>query len=278
MQSVKFSVIIPTYNCEKYISKCLDSIINKNYDNLEIIIVDDGSIDNTFKIVKKYKNIYTKMIKVYKHRHKGVSSSRNFAIKKSSGDYLIFVDGDDYLENDIFSYININSQDSLVDCYVGTFDSISDSYKIKPLMSEELNFDKINNRSPEEVLEYFYQKRLIHTMWRFIVKRSVICGKKIYLTPNIIREDEEWVTKMLIECQSFKLIPFKHYVYRKHDDSIMAKNTNNHFFSMFIIVQNLLKRLKYYHKEYQKLYILRNAYKLCEILYYDIKEQSNPDN
>lgn len=276
MKSIKFSVIIPTYNCGKYISKCLESIISKNYDNIEIIIVDDGSTDDTFNIVKKYKNLYKKIIKAYKHRHKGVSSSRNFAMKKSSGDYLVFVDGDDYLENDIFSYIN--SQNFHVDCYVGTFDSISDSDKIKPLMSEELNPDKINNQSPEKVLEYFYQKRLIHTMWRFIVKRSIICDKKIYLTPNIIREDEEWVTRMLIECESFKLIPFKHYVYRKHDSSIMSTNTNNHFFSMFIIVQNQLKRLKYYHKEYQKLYILRNAYKLCEILYYDIKAQSNPDN
>ena len=253
MESIKFSVIIPTYNCGKYISKCLDSIINKNYDNIEIIIVDDGSSDDTFKIVKKYKNNYKKIIKAYKHSHKGVSSSRNFAMKKSSGEYLVFVDGDDYLENDVFSYIN--SQDSFVDCYVGTFDSISDSNKIKPLISEELNPDKINGQSPEEVLEYFYQKRLIHTMWRFIVKRSIIRDKKIYLTPNIIREDEEWVTRMLIECESFKLMPFKHYVYRKHDGSIMSKNTNNHFFSMFLIVQNQLKRLKDYHKEYQKLYI-----------------------
>lgn len=276
MKSIKFSVIIPTYNCGKYISKCLDSIISKNYDNIEIIIVDDGSTDDTFKIVKKYKNNYKKIIKAYKHSHKGVSSSRNFAMKKSSGEYLVFVDGDDYLENDVFSYIN--SQYSLVDCYVGTFDSISDSEEIKPLISEELNSDKINGKSPEVVLEYFYQKRLIHTMWRFIVKRSIIRDKKIYLTPNIIREDEEWVTRMLIECESFKLMPFKHYVYRKHDGSIMSKNTNNHFFSMFLIVQNQLKRLKDYHKEYQKLYILRNTYKLCEILYYDIKALSNPDN
>lgn len=276
MKSIKFSVIIPTYNCGKYISKCLDSIISKKYNNIEIIIVDDGSTDDTFKIVKKYKKHYKKIIKAYKHSHKGVSVSRNFAMKKSRGDYLVFVDGDDYLENDIFAYIN--SQDYQVDCYVGTFDSISDSDKIKPLMSEELNSEKINNQSPGEVLEYFYQKRLIHTMWCFIVKRSIICAKKIYLTSKIIREDEEWVTRMLIECESFKLIPFKHYVYRKHDDSIMSKKTNNHFFSMFIIVQNQLKRLKYYNKEYQKLYILRNAYKLCEILYYDIKAQSNPDN
>ena len=276
MKSIKFSVVIPTYNCEKYISRCLDSIISQNYDNLEIIIVDDGSTDDTLKIVKKYKNAYKKIIRIYKRAHKGVSLSRNFAMKLSRGDYLVFVDGDDYLENNVFSYIN--NQDSLVDCYVGTFDSISDSAKIKPLTSEELSPDKINNRSPEEVLEYFYQKRLIHTMWRFVVKRSIICDKKIYLTPNIIREDEEWVTRMLIECESFELIPFKHYVYRKHDGSIMSKNTNEHFFSMFTIVQNQLKRLKDYHKEYQKLYILRNAYKLCEILYYDIKELSSPDN
>ena len=176
MKSIKFSVVIPTYNCEKYISRCLDSIISQNYDNLEIIIVDDGSTDDTLKIVKKYKNAYIKIIRIYKRAHKGVSLSRNFAMKLSRGDYLVFVDGDDYLENNVFSYIN--NQDSLVDCYVGTFDSISDSAKIKPLTSEELSPDKINNRSPEEVLEYFYQKRLIHTMWRFVVKRSIICDKK----------------------------------------------------------------------------------------------------
>ena len=92
------SVVVPVYNIKEYIDKCIDSIVNQTYSEIEIIIVDDGSSDGTEQIVDEYEKKY-KNIAVYHTENKGVSAARNLGISKASGKWIIFVDGDDYLEN-----------------------------------------------------------------------------------------------------------------------------------------------------------------------------------
>lgn len=95
----KVSIIIPVYNNEIYLKKCLDSIINQTYDNIEIILINDGSSDNSLKIMKNYSKKDKRIIIIDKE-NEGVSIARNAGIKKSSGEYITFVDSDDYLELD----------------------------------------------------------------------------------------------------------------------------------------------------------------------------------
>ena len=92
------SVVVPVYNIKEYIDRCIDSIVNQTYSEIEIIIVDDGSSDGTEQIVDEYEKKY-KNIAVYHTENKGVSAARNLGISKASGKWIIFVDGDDYLEN-----------------------------------------------------------------------------------------------------------------------------------------------------------------------------------
>ena len=92
------SIIIPLYNCEKFIAKCLLSVLNQNFSNYEIIIINDCSKDHSLKICKKYKKKYPKIKIINQKTNKGVSSSRNLGIKSSIGEYIIFIDSDDYLE------------------------------------------------------------------------------------------------------------------------------------------------------------------------------------
>lgn len=96
------SVIINVYNGEKFITKCLDSVINQSYQNLEILIINDGSTDNTLDIIKKYKD---KRIKIITTKNLGLSLSRNVGIDNATGDYLYFVDADDYIELDTIGYL-----------------------------------------------------------------------------------------------------------------------------------------------------------------------------
>lgn len=92
----KVSVIIPMYNVEKYIEKCVMNIVNQNYSNIEIVLIDDGSTDNTFEISKKLEEKFT-CVKVYGQENKGVSAARNYGIFKSTGELIYFVDADDEL-------------------------------------------------------------------------------------------------------------------------------------------------------------------------------------
>ena len=96
----KFSVIIPVYNVEKYIKKCLDSVFNQTFKDFEVIVINDGTPDKSMDIVKQYD------VKVIEQKNQGQSAARNNGIKKAKGDYLIFLDSDDYWEKELLSEIN----------------------------------------------------------------------------------------------------------------------------------------------------------------------------
>lgn len=98
------SIIIPAYNVEKYISKCLESIINQTYSNIEIILVDDGSTDTTTKICDEYAKKDKRIIVIHK-KNGGQSEARNYALKKAKGKYITFLDSDDYVSNDYIEYM-----------------------------------------------------------------------------------------------------------------------------------------------------------------------------
>ena len=95
---MKISIIVPIYNIENYIEKCLTSIINQTYNNYELILVNDGSTDSSETICKKIAK-ENKQIKYFYKKNGGLSDARNYGIRKSSGEYLMFVDGDDFLES-----------------------------------------------------------------------------------------------------------------------------------------------------------------------------------
>lgn len=102
---MKFSIVIPVYNVEEYIDKCLNSVLNQTYKDFEVIIVNDGSPDNSIQIIDRYVKMDDRF-KVYSKENGGLSAARNFGVKKVSGDYLIFLDSDDYIEKDLLLKIS----------------------------------------------------------------------------------------------------------------------------------------------------------------------------
>ncbi len=108
----KISIIIPVYNVEKYISRCLDSILANTYQNTEIILVNDGSKDDSQKIIEEYKKKYTDKIILIEQENKGPAEARNVGIVKASGEYIMFIDSDDFIEKDyIENYANQIKED-----------------------------------------------------------------------------------------------------------------------------------------------------------------------
>ena len=96
----KISVIIPVYNVEKYLVKCLDSLLNQEFSDYEIIVVNDGSPDNSQSIIDSYVERYPKIVKSYIKENGGQGSARNLGISKAKGEYICFVDSDDFVESD----------------------------------------------------------------------------------------------------------------------------------------------------------------------------------
>ena len=106
--NIKLSLIIPVYNIAQYLPRCLDSIINQNYKNLEIIVVNDGSTDTSREVIDDYCNKDSRIIAIHKENG-GVSTARLAGISAATGDYIGFVDGDDYVEPDMFDRLVKNA-------------------------------------------------------------------------------------------------------------------------------------------------------------------------
>lgn len=124
---MKYSIIVPTYNRVNYLFKCIDSVLDQTYDKFELIIIDDGSTDNTEELVKKYSD---KRIKYYKNQNHGIGYSRNFGIDKANGDYIFFLDSDDYLNEDMLEQVNkqIKCNDILIFNYQEIYEK--DNHKL----------------------------------------------------------------------------------------------------------------------------------------------------
>jgi glycosyltransferase involved in cell wall biosynthesis len=124
------SVIVPVYNTQDYLNRCVDSIINQTYRDLEIILIDDGSTDNSPKICDNYSDLDNR-IKVIHKENEGPSSARNMGVEVAKGDYIAFVDSDDWVESDIYQFcVDISKKTN------------SDVVDFKPMLVTELNESK----------------------------------------------------------------------------------------------------------------------------------------
>ena len=163
----KFSIIVPVYNVEEYIDKCLKSIFNQTYKDFEVIVVDDGTEDNSMDIVNKYDVI------VVKEKNSGLSTARNNGVKKAKGEYLLFVDSDDYLEKDLLKNIN---------------DNLSDNPDVLRFQIKEVDADKETNYNEEgfdttngvdafnKISKYHY----IENAWAYAIKRDFYLKQLIF--------------------------------------------------------------------------------------------------
>ena len=116
MEANKISVIVPVYNAEKYLEKCVESILNQTYSNFELLLINDGSVDNSSKICHSFETDCR--VKVYDKENEGVSKTRNSGIAKAEGEYLLFIDSDDYIELDMFEGLIQAVEENRADCAV----------------------------------------------------------------------------------------------------------------------------------------------------------------
>lgn len=216
----KVSIIIPIYNVEKYLAKCLDSVLNQTYKNIEIICIDDCGKDNSINILKQYKD---NRIKIIKHeQNKGLAIARNTGIKNATGDYIYFLDSDDYIyENTISDLLNIaieNNSDI-------TF-SLSEDHiilnKQKPIIVKK----SVNLKEKKFIVNkenfLFCLKTIPCVSWNKLLKKSFLLDNNIYfIEKNIPHEDIGFFMKLLSNFPKISFINKIHHCYLKRKYSIM---------------------------------------------------------
>lgn len=218
----KISIIIPIYKVEKYIKRCIDSIIEQEYKNLEIILVDDGSPDNCPEICDEYAEKDNRVIVIHKENG-GLSDARNYGMKRATGNWIVFVDSDDYISKDFVSYLynlvrNNNSEIGITSPIIFYEDKKFKEYTNKK--EKIIIMDKKN-----ALKEMLYQKIFDTSAWGKIYKKEVLenvlfpCGK--------LYEDISTIYKVILNSNRIVYSNQKKYFYLKRKDSIMGRKFKN---------------------------------------------------
>lgn len=218
----KISVIVPVYNSEKYIERCLTSIINQTYKNIEIIIINDGSTDNSQGIIDKYVKENQNTIKTYQTKNNGVASARNLGIEKVTGDYFLFVDSDDYIEQNLIEKLNSIIEKEKVDIV---------KYKMKII--KENNTGEISagpvfeKTSGEDAFNKLcYTDKMIDTPCLYLFNTEYFKNNSFKFTENTYHEDFGLIPLVIVKANSFISTKICGYCYIYTDDSITRNKDN----------------------------------------------------
>ena len=236
------SVIIPVYKVEKYLKRCIDSVINQTYKNLEIILVDDGSPDNCPKICDDYSK-KDKRIKVIHKKNGGLSDARNKGIEKANGDYISFIDSDDYVELNYIDFLYKILKENNADISMGK------QYVRYP--NKILNTGSNNNyvlNSHDALEKMLYGEDFDVSAWAKLYKKELFKG--IRYPKGRLFEDSATTYKLIDKAKTIvlKSIPIYNYIIR--DDSITNETFNE---KKFDLITSTNEMCKYINKKYKDL-------------------------
>lgn len=207
----KISIIVPIYNTQNYLQKCLDSLVNQTYKNIEIILVDDGSTDDSYKICESYKGKYENIVIIHKENG-GASDARNEGLRNAKGDYIHFIDSDDFLIKD-----NLYS-DVL---------KIIDTYKPNIIFSLYKGYDKNNYSEIESQPLYnsngFYEGNVLLDVLKNgyimtltcpvnkLFNRRFLLDNNLFFTVGLDHEEDEWLPRVIACAKNCYF--FNEYIY-----------------------------------------------------------------
>ncbi len=184
------SVIIPVYNCEKYIVRIINSILNQSYSNFELIVVNDGSTDNTLNVLNSFKD---PRINIISKKNSGVSDSRNIGFAASTGDLICFLDADDYIDQDYFKeVIDIFKKYPNLDLLNFGFYSDTENMKMEQTSSDKISYKDIYYSSKEEIKNDFvnlWDNTMLYNIWNKVYHRKIIEKNNIVFPPYNWGED-----------------------------------------------------------------------------------------
>ncbi|WP_330112129.1 glycosyltransferase (plasmid) [Cetobacterium somerae] len=235
MDEVKISIIIPVYNSEQFLEKCLNSVLNQTLKEIEVIVVNDGSTDSSYKIMKKI--IDNRLILINK-KNEGVSSARNQALKLVKGKYVLCIDSDDWIDSRYLEDVYLKAEEENLDVVVTNY------YYDKQNKSHYMTDLEISEKeiiSGEEYIKIFFEKSLKGFNWNKLIKSSLFINNKIYYSKEIkMMEDTLFLIKILKNSKKIGKLNKGYYHYLQHETNATRKINFKHLKS----VENVFKELR----------------------------------
>ena len=269
MEKALISVIIPIYGVEKYLNQCIQSVVSQTYQNLEIILVDDGSQDACPRMCDMWAKKDTRIVVIHKENG-GLSDARNAGMKVAIGQYIAFVDSDDWIEKEMYeNMMNVlqNQNADIVEC--GT------SYILNSKIIRRTGIPEMRLYSRKECMKELLSENAFHqTVWNKLYKKE--CIGKIKFEVGKCNEDEFWTYRVFNNIEKAVSLPECYYQYRQRNDSIMG----NFNIKRLDALEARYKRLQFIEKQYPE-YLLQekvNFVFLCIYFYQVILKNKNLEN
>ena len=232
---MKFSVIVPVYNAEKYLKKCISSVLKQSYDNWELILVDDGSTDNSSRIIDEYAKVDSRIIAIHQ-KNEGPGSARNKGIKSASGEHIIFLDSDDFIDVDYFRLLLPKAENADV-VFVDILQISSDGKVLK----EEL-MSRYKGWSKDRIIRSQMTGKIPWGGVRKTVKRSILVDNDIKYTNHKVGEEALYSFEVVYYAQSIDFLDEKPvYYYVNHEGSQSKTIMENPWGGVVDTIANYLK-------------------------------------
>ena len=239
MNECKLSIIVPVYGVEKYIDKCLNSLVKQSLKEIEIIVVNDGTKDNSQKIIDKYVKKYPDKIKSYIKENGGQGSARNYGLKKTTGEYIGYVDSDDFVEKDMYKKLYNKAKENNYDIVVCGNYNVSEDYQNK-------NIDAFINNYNTDLENIFFGKMAV---WNKIYKRDILIKNKLEFKEKVWYEDLAFTLKAIMNSNTFAFIDEPLYDYLIREGSTMNNSNVQRNLEILDAFNDILSYIQHNKKE-----------------------------
>ena len=209
----KFSIIIPVYGVENYIKKCLDSVFSQTYNDMEVIVVNDGTKDNSMSIVNQYP------VKIINQENAGLSAARNTGVNYATGEYLFFLDSDDYIEPDLLLEVSkmLDNNPDLIRFQIReVFENGN-----PPIEYNEIGFLGLDG---VEAFDRISSYHFVENAWSYIIRREYYLANNFSFKVGTIHEDYGLIPLVIIKAKTVNSINYVGYNYLQRSNSIMSTN------------------------------------------------------
>lgn len=242
----KISIVVPVYKVENYIDRCIESLLNQSYKNLEIILVDDGSPDKCGDICEEYA-LKDKRIKVIHKENGGLSDARNYGIQYITGEYTLFLDSDDYIEKDCIESLLKIAKENKSDIVQSGFYYDYRNYLLydNRYYNEEDNIINLDNFSAME--ELIINERIKNFAWGKLFKTELI--RNIPFKKGVLFEDVFWTHQVIKKIEKYTITHIPKWYYVQREDSIVAKYSSRNL----DILEGLYERREFLKQYYPEL-------------------------
>lgn len=260
----KVSVIVPVYNVENYLAKCLNSLVNQTLEDIEIIVVNDGSKDNSQKIIDEFQTQFPTKIFAFQKENEGLSDARNFGIDRANGEFIGFVDSDDYVTETMFQELYGLAKKHNAEMAICNLQKVDETGNITqkltqiPNMPEKIDLEK--HFSVFSDLGYFACNK--------IFKKELFQDKRF--KKGVHFEDIQLIPQLLLECKTIVQTQNYHYQYLERSDSITKTHTEKGL-DMLKAVEDVKaafekSNYKFHRKEFENFQILQGVYSFLAYL------------